>query len=92
MIRERKCRNSTSDRWFSDIMLLFRLLGSVTGVAMGGSILDNQLASRLANITGQSFNTFNLEDVGSLSTPPQPTKSEVLSAFASSHFSHSSSC
>jgi hypothetical protein len=28
-------------------MVLFRLLGSATGVAMGGSILDNQLASRL---------------------------------------------
>jgi hypothetical protein len=63
-------------------MVLFRLLGSATGVAMGGTILDNQLASRLAGITGQSF-TFNLEDVNSLSSLPQPTQSEVLSAFAS---------
>lgn len=63
-------------------MVLFRLLGSATGVAMGGSILDNQLSSRLAGISGQS-STFNLEDVNSLSTLPQPTQSQVLSAFAS---------
>ena len=63
-------------------MVLFRLLGSATGVAIGGSVLVNQLASRLSNIAGQSF-SFNLQDVSSLGTLPEPLQSEVLSAFAS---------
>lgn len=63
-------------------LVLFRLLGSATGVAIGGSILNNQLSSRLAGVTDQSF-SFNLQDVSQLVKLSEPLKSEVLSAFAS---------
>src|SRR5437762_11168917 len=40
-------------------LVLFRLLGSATGVAIGGTILNNQLASRLLDIN--DFTPTNLQ-------------------------------
>ena len=64
-------------------LVLFRLLGSATGVAIGGSILNNQLSSRLADIAGSRSFTFNLQDISQLVNLSEPLRSEVLSAFAS---------
>lgn len=63
-------------------MVLFRLLGSATGVALGGTILNNQLDSRLSNI--QNFQPVNLEGNVQdliLLDPPE-LRDQVLSAYA----------
>ena len=63
-------------------LVLFRLLGSATGVAIGGTILNNQLAERLSDISG--FRPVNLEgDVQNLILldPPQ-LRDRVLSGYA----------
>jgi len=64
-------------------LVLFRLLGSATGIAIGGSVLNNQLSSRLAGIPGSRSFTFNIQGVSELVNLPEPIKSQVLSAFAS---------
>ena len=63
-------------------MVLFRLLGSATGVALGGTILNNQLDSRLSNI--QNFQPVNLQGNVQdlvLLDPPE-LRDQVLSAYA----------
>jgi len=63
-------------------MVLFRLLGSATGVAVGGTILNNQLSAKLSSIPG--FQGVGLGgNVQSLSelNPPE-LRDAVLSAFA----------
>ena len=64
-------------------LVLFRLLGSAAGVAIGGTILNNQLAKRLSGIGG--YAPINLQ--GNLQSlihlnPPE-LRDRVLSAYAS---------
>lgn len=63
-------------------LVLFRLLGSATGVAIGGTILNNQLAARLLDV--DSFLPVNLEgSVQQLSLlTPTELRDRVLSAYA----------
>jgi len=63
-------------------LVLFRLLGSATGVAIGGTILNNQLASRLLDVT--DFIPMNLEgNVQQLSfLTPVDLRDRVLTAYA----------
>ena len=63
-------------------LVLFRLLGSATGVAIGGTILNNQLASRLQDIG--DFIPVNLEgSVQQLSLlTPDDLRDRVLTAYA----------
>lgn len=63
-------------------LVLFRLLGSATGVAIGGTILNNQLASRLLDI--DDFIPVNLEgSVQQLSLlTPIDLRDRVLTAYA----------
>ena len=64
-------------------LVLFRLLGSATGVAIGGTILNNQLASRLSTIP--SFTPISLGgNIQSLvDIQPPELRTQVLSAYAS---------
>jgi hypothetical protein len=66
-------------------LVLFRLLGSAAGVAIGGSILNNQLSSRLSALTsGQGIGlNYQLQNVSQLVDLPEPLRSQILSAFAS---------
>ena len=63
-------------------LVLFRLLGSATGVAIGGTILNNQLATRLLDI--DNFVPINLEgSVQQLSLlTPIELRDRVLTAYA----------
>ena len=63
-------------------LVLFRLLGSATGVAIGGTILNNQLAQRLSEISG--FEPINLQgNVQNLiRLDPPELRDRVLSAYA----------
>jgi hypothetical protein len=63
-------------------MILFRLLGSATGIAIGGTILNNQLNSRLSDI--QNFHPVNLEgNVQNLiDLQPPELRDQVLTAYA----------
>ena len=63
-------------------LVLFRLLGSATGVAVGGSILNNELGKRLSGIS--NFTPTNLHgNIQSLIhlNPPE-LRDRVLSAYA----------
>ena len=63
-------------------LVLFRLLGGATGVAIGGTILNNELASRLLDIG--DFIPVNLEgSVQQLSLlTPADLRDRVLTAYA----------
>ena len=62
-------------------LVLLRLLGSATGIAIGGTILNNQLASRLKN--HPQFTLDNLQgSVQSLQQLSPPLRDFVLSAYA----------
>ena len=63
-------------------MILFRLLGSATGIAIGGTILNNQLDSRLSSIS--QFNPVNMAgNVQSLvDLQPPELRDQVLTAYA----------
>jgi hypothetical protein len=63
-------------------LVLFRLLGSATGVAIGGTILNNQLAQRLSDIKG--FEQINLQgNVQNLiRLDPPELRDRVLTAYA----------
>jgi hypothetical protein len=63
-------------------LVLFRLLGSATGVAIGGTILNNQLANRLSDI--KDYQPSNLEgNVQNLVLlDPPELRDRVLSAYA----------
>ena len=63
-------------------LVLFRVLGSATGVAIGGTILNNQLAIRLADISGvQSVNLEGNVQNLILLDPPE-LRDRVLTAYA----------
>jgi hypothetical protein len=63
--------------------VLLRLLGSATGIAVGGTIFNNELASRLA--TMPQFILINLtEPVQSLQNLPPELRDFVLTAYARS--------
>jgi hypothetical protein len=62
-------------------MVLFRLLGSATGIAIGGTILNNQLAIRLAVVPG--YHTSNIEgNVQGLANLDPAIQPLVLTAYA----------
>jgi hypothetical protein len=62
-------------------MVLFRLLGSATGIAIGGTILNNQLAQRLGGIPG--YTPTNIEgNVQELQDLSPSIQSSVLTAYA----------
>ena len=69
-------------------LVLFRLLGSATGVAIGGTILNNQLADRLSDLN--DFTPINLQgNIQSLVQLDSPElRDRVLSAYAAyrTHF------
>ena len=62
-------------------LVLFRLLGSATGVAIGGTILNNELGKRLSD---SNFTPMNLRgDIQSLiHLDPPELRDRVLSAYA----------
>jgi hypothetical protein len=63
-------------------MVLFRLLGSAVGVAVGGTILNNQLSAKLANVPDFQAAT-NIEGgIQQLSQLPPEVRDTVLTAFA----------
>lgn len=63
-------------------LVLFRLLGSATGVAIGGTILNNQLRQRLSDVSG--FLPSNLQGnvQGLILLDPPELRDRVLSAYA----------
>jgi len=63
-------------------LVLFRLLGSATGVAIGGTILNNQLAKRLANIPGFTPVSLGGDIQGLVDIPDPVTRTQVLTAYA----------
>jgi len=69
-------------------LVLFRILGSATGVAIGGTILNNELADRLSDIN--DFMPTNLQgNIQSLiKLDPPELRDRVLSAYAAylAHF------
>jgi hypothetical protein len=64
--------------------VLFRLLGSAAGVAIGGSILNNQLTRRLSGITGFVKTPVELQaEISSLvNLQPPVLRDQVLTAYA----------
>jgi hypothetical protein len=64
-------------------LVLFRLLGSATGVALGGTILNNQLTKRLGAIPGFVSSPVALqEQISNLVDLPPALREQVLSAYA----------
>ena len=64
-------------------LVLFRLLGSAAGVAIGGTILDNELSKRLSRISGFGNMGVGINgNITNLVNLPEPLRGEVLSAFA----------
>jgi MFS family permease len=64
-------------------MVLFRLLGSATGVAIGGTILNNEISKRLANIPGYSQPiNFQADVSGLIDIQPEALRDQVFSAYA----------
>ena len=63
-------------------LVLFRLLGSATGVAIGGTILNNQLAKRLANIPAFTPISLGGDIQGLVDIQDPVTRTQVLSAYA----------
>jgi len=63
-------------------LVLFRLLGSATGVAIGGTILNNQLANRLAGIPGFTPISLGSDVSGLKNIQPPALQAQVLSAYA----------
>jgi hypothetical protein len=63
-------------------LVLFRLLGSATGVAIGGTVLNNQLSQRLGGLT--DFVPTNLEGSvqGLINLNPPSLRDEVLTGYA----------
>jgi hypothetical protein len=63
-------------------LVLFRLLGSATGVAIGGTVLNNQLVKRLSDIS--QFTPLNIRgNIQSLiQLNPPELRDRVLSAYA----------
>jgi hypothetical protein len=63
-------------------MILFRLLGSATGIAIGGTILNNQLNTRLSNIP--EFAPVNMAGnvQGLIDLQPSSLRDQVLTAYA----------
>jgi hypothetical protein len=65
-------------------MVLFRLLGAATGVAIGGSVLNNQLASRLPHIPGLTPIDLVGNTQALVNLQPPSLRDEALSAYATS--------
>lgn len=64
-------------------LVLFRLLGSAAGVAIGGTILNNQLDKRLSDISNYTpinLQGFNVQSL--IHLDPPELRDRVLSAFA----------
>ena len=63
-------------------LVLFRLLGSATGVAIGGTILNNQLAQRLSDIPGYAQIDLQGNVQNLIHIQPPELRDRVLSAYA----------
>lgn len=64
-------------------LVLLRLLGSATGVAVGGTIFNNELASRLASTPQYTLNHLTAP-VQNLQNLPPELRDFVLTAYARS--------
>ena len=63
-------------------LVLFRLLGSAAGVALGGTILNNQLGNRLSDISDYTPRNFQGNVQSLMQLNPPELRDRVLSAFA----------
>ena len=63
-------------------LVLFRLLGSATGVAIGGTILNNELTKRLSGIPGFTPLSLGSDVSGLVNIQPPALQAQVLSAYA----------
>jgi len=63
-------------------LVLFRLLGSAVGMAVGGTILNNQLATRLASEPQYILNNLTIPFQALQYITPTALKDFVLNAYA----------